>query len=142
MWADTLLAAERDFLLRLLAWGAVSVLAGTALLVWQLRHGRESPLIRHFAIQTLAWGTIALALGATGYRSLAMRDLGSATRLDRFLWLNIGLDVGYVLAGLALIAAGWQLGRRFGVVGAGTGIVVQGIALALLDLLLAAQISR
>ena len=72
----------------------------------------------------------------------APRDLASATRLDRILWLNIGLDAGYVLVGITLIVVGWRMGRRLGLVGAGMGVVVQGGALALLDLVLAAQISR
>jgi hypothetical protein len=37
---------------------------------------------------------------------------------------------------------GWRLGRRLGLVGAGLAVVIQGIALALLDLVLAGQISR
>ena len=54
----------------------------------------------------------------------------------------IGLDVGYTLVGATRITLGWTLGRRLGLVGAGIGVVVQGCALALLDLVLAAQISR
>jgi hypothetical protein len=144
MWADTLLAAERAHLLRLLAWGAASVLAGTALLAWHLIRGRGTSLIEHFAIQTTAWGAAELAFGAIAIASLALRDLAGATRLDRFLWLGIGLDVGFLLVGLVLVATGWRLGsgRRYGIVGAGTGIVVQGAALFLLHLTLAAQISR
>jgi hypothetical protein len=74
--------------------------------------------------------------------NIVPRDIASATRLDRVLWLNIGLDAGYVLVGITLVMAAWRLGRRFGLVGAGIGVVVQGVALALLDLMLAAQISR
>jgi hypothetical protein len=144
MWADTLLAAERAHLLRLLAWGATSVLVGTALLAWHLIRGRGTSLIQHFAIQTVAWGAAELAFGAISYSSLALRDLAGATRLDRFLWLNIGLDVGYLLVGLVLIGTGWRFGagRRNGIVGAGAGVIVQGAALFLLDLMLATQISR
>ena len=66
----------------------------------------------------------------------------SRTRLDRLLWLNVGLDTGYVMVGLTLVVIGWRLGRRLGLVGAGLAAVIQGIALALLDLLLASLISR
>lgn len=142
MWADTLLAAERAHALRLLAWGAVSVLAGTALLAWLRARAYRSPLLEHFAIQTAAWGTVELLFAYVAQRGLAMRDLSAATRLDRLLWLNIGLDVGYALVGLALLVAGWRLGRRLGLVGAATGVLVQGTALLALDLMLAAQISR
>ena len=142
MWADTLLAAERAHVVRLLAWGGGSVLAGTALLAWLRAGHRRSALLEHFGIQTAAWGAAVLAVGAVARVSLATRDLAAATRLDRLLWLNIGLDGGYVLVGATLIVTGWALGRRLGMLGAGLGVVVQGIALGLLDLLLASQISR
>jgi hypothetical protein len=73
---------------------------------------------------------------------LAPRDVASATRLDRLLWLNVGLDIGYVLVGITLIIAACRLGKRLGLVGAGIGVIVQGGALMLLNLMLAAQISR
>lgn len=142
MWADTLLAAERAHVMRLLAWGGGSVLAGTALLAWLYAGRRRSALLEHFGIQTAAWGAAVLAFGGAARASLGLRDLTAATRLDRLLWLNIGLDGGYVLVGATLIVAGWLLGRRVGMLGAGLGVVVQGAALALLDLVLASQISR
>ena len=142
MWADTLLSAERAHLLRLLVWAGGSVLAGTGLLAW-LRFGRRrSPLLEHFGLQTAGWGAAELAFGAIARASLASRDLAGATRLDRLLWLNIGLDGGYVLVGITLVATGWMIGRRLGLIGAGLAIVLQGVALGLLDLLLAGQISR
>lgn len=142
MWADTLLAAERAHLTRLLVWGGGSILAGTMLLAWLRAGGRRSVLLEQFGIQTAAWGAMALALGAIGRASLALRDLAAATRLDRLLWLGVGLDAGFVLVGLTLGLSGWALGRRLGLVGAGLAVVVQGIALGLLALLLASQISR
>ena len=142
MWADTLLAAERAHVIRLLVWGGGSVLLGTALLAWLYVGRRRSVLLEHFGIQTAAWGAVELALGAIARASMVTRDLAAATRLDRLLWLNIGLDAGYVLVGLTLVVTGWMLGRRLGAVGAGLAIVVQGIALTLLHLLLASQISR
>jgi hypothetical protein len=142
MWADTLLAAERTHLLRLLVWGGASVLVGTALLAWLRVGARRSELLEQFAVQIAAWGVLDLARGALAYATLVPRDVAAATRLDRLLWLNIGLDAGYVLVGLTLAATGWRLGRRLGLAGAGMGVTVQGTALMLLDLLLAAQISR
>ena len=142
MWADTLLAAERAHLVRLLVWAGGSLIAGTALLAWlQIGH-RRSALLEHFGLQTAGWGAAELAFGTVARASLAVRDLAGATRLDRLLWLNIGLDGGYVLVGTALVVTGWMLGRRLGLIGAGLAIVLQGVALALLDLLLAGQISR
>ncbi len=142
MWADTLLVAERAHLMRLVVWGASSILVGTALLAWLRAGARRSALLDHFAIQTAAWGAVDIALAAVARGSLAPRDVAGATRLDRFLWLNVGLDVGYLLVGITLLVLGWRLGRRLGLVGAGIGVVVQGGALLLLDLILASQISR
>jgi hypothetical protein len=142
MWADTLQALERAHLLRLVVWGAASVLAGTALLAWLRVGSRQSALLKHFAIMSAAWGLADLSIGLVLWTQLAIRDVSGATRLDRLLWLNIGLDGGYVLVGLTLIVVGWKVGRRLGLVGAGIAVVVQGLALALLDLVLAAQISR
>lgn len=142
MWADTLQALERAHLLRLGVWGALSMLAGTAMLAWLRVGARESALLRHFAMQVSAWGVVLVAIAAGFWARIEPRDLSSATRLDRFLWLNIGLDVGYVLVGATLLVCGWKLGKRLGLVGAAIGILVQGSALLLLDLLLAAQISR
>jgi hypothetical protein len=142
MWADTLLSAERTLFLRLLVWGATSVLVGTALVAWLRARGRPSSLLEQFAILTAGWGAVEVVYAAVARAGLAPRDLAGATRLDRLLWLTIGLDIGFVLIGLTLVATGWRLGRRLGLVGAGTAVVVQGTALLLLDLLIASQISR
>jgi hypothetical protein len=142
MWADTLLALERAHLVRLIVWGGASLLVGSVLLGLMRIRGHRSALLDHFGIQTVAWGAIDLALALAGLHRIELRDLAGATRLDRFLWLNIGLDVGYILVGITLLAFGWRLGRRLGLVGAGLAVIVQGSALALLDLVLAGQISR
>lgn len=142
MWADTLEAAERLHLLRLLVWAAASILAGSSLLAWLQVGSRQSPLLRHFAIQSAAWGTVDAVIAGATLTGVAPRDFASATRLDRILWLNIGLDAGYVLVGLTLLVTGWRVARQLGVMGAGLGVVLQGGALMLLDLMLAAQISR
>ncbi len=140
MFADTLLQLERAHLVRLLAWALASVLTGSALLAVLAARRAVSPLVRHFAIQTAAWGAVDLAIVAWAWRGLALRDHAGATFLDRFLWLNLGLDVGYVGVGATLALAGWQLGRRLGAVGAGMGVVVQGLALVVLDLVLVRQL--
>src|SRR3954447_4115722 len=135
MWADTLLAAERAHVLWLLLWGGGSALVGTALLAWLRVGRRRSALLEQFGLQTAAWGAVVLVFGAMARASTAARDLAGATRLDRLLWLTLGLDVGYVLVGVTLLMTGWLLGRRLGIVGAGLAVVVQGGALALLHLL-------
>jgi len=140
MWADTLLALERGHLLRLALWGGGSVLAGSALLAWLAVGRRVAPLLRHFAIQCAAWGAVDLAIVAWAWRGLALRDFAGAQGLVNFLWLNVGLDAGYVAVGVTLALLAWRWGPRPGAVGAGAGVIVQGLALALLDLRLVALI--
>ena len=142
MWSDSLLRAEQLHLLRLLVWGGASVLAGSLLLLLARVRGRTSPLLHHFSLQTLAWGAITLALAGWTWRSLALRDHDGAVQLDRLVWLNVGLDAGYVAVGTTLALSGWLMGRRTGPVGAGIGIIVQGLALAFLELRFAAAILR
>jgi hypothetical protein len=141
-WADALLAAERLHLSKLALWALGSFLAGSLLLTLIRVRGLASPLLRHFGIQMLAWGVVDGAIALWGWSGVALRDLGGAVALDRFLWFNIGLDVGYVAVGATLALIGWYAGRRLGLVGAGLGVVVQGAALVLLDLQFAAHVIR
>jgi hypothetical protein len=141
MWSDTLLLAERAHLMRLVLWGASSVLAGTGLLTALAARRAHAPFLTHFAIQTAAWGAVDLVRAAVAWRHLAERDLRGATRLANLLWLNTGLDVGYIGAGATLAVAGWVLGRRLGAVGGGVGIIVQGAALLVLDVRFLAVVS-
>jgi uncharacterized protein DUF6992 len=134
MWSDTLLALERAHLLRLLVWGGTSVVVGTGLLAWLMVRRYDSALLRSFSLQTSLWGLVNLAIAGRGLSRLADRDLGSATQLDRLLWLSTGLDIGLILVGLTLAATGWIVGRRLGAVGAGIGVLVQGAGLLFLDL--------
>ncbi|MBI3791669.1 MAG: hypothetical protein HY275_12440 [Gemmatimonadetes bacterium] len=140
MWADTLLAAERAHLLRLALWAAVSVLGGTLLLGLEWRRVPRAPLRVQFAVQTAAWGLANLLIVWFARAGLELRDFAGARRLERFLWFNTGLDVGYVAVGITLALAGWVLGRRLGAVGAGMAVVVQGLALLVLDLVLAGRL--
>jgi hypothetical protein len=133
MWSDTFLLYERAHLQRLLLWGVTSAICGLVLLAVTRRTRLRSALLFHFGLQTAAWGLIDLVLAGNAWRALALRDLQSAAQLDRFLWLNVGLDVGYVATGVTLTVAAWLLGRRAGGIGAGIAIVVQGVGLLLLD---------
>ena len=130
MWADALLAAERAHAHRLLLWGLASFAVGLAVLVVARRRERSS-LLFHFALQTALWGAVTAALGL--HVPTQLRDVSGATRLDRLLWLNVGLDAGYTAVGATLALAAWVLGRRLGGIGAGVAIAIQGLALLLLD---------
>ncbi|HEY9226221.1 MAG TPA: hypothetical protein VIP11_06220 [Gemmatimonadaceae bacterium] len=142
MWADTLFRAEQQHLLRLLLWSGLSIVAATLVAVTMTIRRLRSPLLRQFALQMALWGVVLALIGAIRWRTVEMRDLAAAARLERLLWMNVGLDVGYVAAGAALAATAWVLARRAGPVGAGVGIIVQGIALLVLDLQFAAVVSR
>lgn len=142
MWSDALLAAEREHLLRLFAWAALSVLAGTGVLALLAVRRVRSDLLTHFAIQMTAWGVLCGLIGYAGWTGLHLRDVSGAARLERLVWLNIGLDAGYVAVGATLALTGRALGRRMSLVGAGTAVMVQGLALLLLDLHFAALVSR
>ena len=142
MWADTLASVERWHLLRLLLWAAASIVAGTAILAWMRIGARQSDLLRHFALQCAAWGVIDVLLAASGLAQLHLRDLSEATRLDRLLWFAIGLDTGLLVLGVCLVILGVRTFKRPGLTGAGMGVLVQSGGLLVMDLLLAAQISR
>ena len=141
MWADTLLAFERGHVIRLAIWATSSAIVGAILLWWIFARRVHTPFIRNFAIQMLAWGSIDLAIAAWGWQGLALRDYASAMNMQQFLWLNVGLDVGYVAVGATLAIAGWILGQRLGALGAGVGVIVQGLALFVLDIRLLTIIS-
>lgn len=134
MWADTLLTYEQGHLLRLGVWAVISILGGTVLLAVLTARRLEAPLLKHFAIQTGAWGAVNALIALWAWRGLAMRDFAGTQKLLNILWLNTGLDVGYAAVGLTLVIVGWRWDRRLGAVGAGLGVVLQGLALALLDL--------
>ena len=134
MWSDSLLILERNHLLLLALWGATSTLAGTALLAWLTLRRANASLLRHFGIQTAAWGLVDLAICAWSRGGLAPRDFASAGHLVNMLWLNTGLDAGYVAVGATIAFLAWRWGSRAGGIGAGAGIVLQGLALLLLDI--------
>lgn len=140
MWADSLLALERGHLMRLAVWGIGSASLGTLLLAFLSWRRVSAPLLWHFGVQTALWGAIDGALCLWGFRGLALRDFAGAQQLVNFLWLNTGLDAGYVMLGATLAIVGWRLGPRPAPVGAGLGIVLQGMALLALDVRLISAI--
>ena len=142
MWSDTLLAAERTQLIRVLLWAATSATLGTALVAIITLRRLVVPIVSAFAIQMLAWGSLELILAAVRWQGMAMRDVSSATRLDRMTWFGAGLDVGVIGAGVTALIVGWLSRRKLSVIGAGLGMVVQGLGLLVLDLTFASIIAR
>ena len=142
MWADTLLRAEQQHLLRLLLWAGISVLGGTAVGVATVVRRVKSPLLTQFAIQTAAWGLLIGAVAAIWWTLVGLRDVAGAARIERLVWMTMGLDLGCIAVGGVLASAAWVMSRRFGGVGAGIAIAVQGLALLVLDMQFATTISR
>lgn len=142
MWSDTLLAAERSHLLRVILWAVTNATLGTILLLIITVRRVVAPVVQWFATQALVWGLLELVVAVASWRSLGMRDVSGATRLDRSTWLHIGLDAGMVGIGLTLVVAAWLQGRRLAVIGAGLGVVVQGLGLLLLNLTFASVLAR
>lgn len=144
MWADTLLAAEKAHLMRVLVWALACVLAGTAVLAVLAVRRWSSALLSAFAIQTIGWGVFEAMVTIVALVRLVPRDSSAATRLDHHLWFESGLDVGCMAMGLMLVLATYGLtrGRRLGGVGAGLGIIVQGAVLLALDARFLALVNR
>ncbi len=142
MWADQVLAFEKAHLARLLLWGVASLATGLGCWAFWRIQRVDSALLRHFAIQTGAWGAVDVVLVLAARPTLALRDYDGVTSLDRFLWFNCGLDVGYIAVGITLAWCGWKLAKSKGLVGAGLGVMIQGAALLLLDVRLAALLSQ
>ena len=134
MYSDTLLALERAHLLQIIVWGGTSFLVGAMVLAILAVRRTRSALLSNFAIQCVAWGAAEVALAGVRFQGVSHRDGAAAVTLDRLLWLNTGLDAGYVIVGVTLALTGWILGRRPGLMGAGMGVIMHGLALFIFDL--------
>ncbi len=127
---------------QLIAWSALSVAIGVALLF-------AAPFWRGVGVQALVWGAIDAAIAGFGRvtlrRKLKRPDadhpdvLAKETRnLRQLLLINAGLDVLYIVAGgIVLYMFTTDFAR-----GNGVGIVVQGGFLLLFDTFYALQVER
>jgi len=110
----------------------------------------RSALIRRFAFVCVSLGAVELLAAAIAYRAVPLRDIAGATRLDRVVWLQLGLFLGLVGIGVTMMLASRvkksgssELSRTpLGMLGAGVAVALHGLALATLVLLLIADISR
>ena len=78
MWSDTLLAAERCHLLRVILWAVTSATLGTILLLIITIRRVVAPVVQWFATQALVWGLLELVVAAASWRSLGMRDVSES----------------------------------------------------------------
>jgi hypothetical protein len=133
---------ERTLARTTVAWGSLSVVAGTGLAATT-----RDPWRRSFALQTAGWGAVDLGIAALGWwlQDRRMRQLpdpyaaaaleAERIKLRRVLLVNVAADVGY-------LALGARLGRdsRPHVAGAGVAILLQGAFLLLHDSIHAAGV--
>ena len=121
---------------RLAAWAIGSVVAGLLLLLVA-----ADPWWRGVGVEAVAWGLIDGAIAVAGIASArrgaarhggdAEADAREGRKLRRLLLVNAGLDVGYIVVGLA-VAGPVANGDPF-VAGNGWGIVLQGAFLLAFD---------
>lgn len=124
-------------------WGTGSVLVGLAVAAVGARRGGD-PAVREFGLQNAGWGAIDVAIAVLAERLRRRRMARTADprtpealsaerrRLRRVLLVNVALDAGYVVGGVALAARAVRRGDR-GPAGAALGIVVQGAFLLIHD---------
>ena len=72
MWADTLLRAEQQHLLRLLFWAGLSIIAATAVAAMLAVRRIRSPFLVQFAGQMAVWGLVRKQLEI--YAEAAWKD--------------------------------------------------------------------
>ncbi len=108
---------QRRLCLRLAAWAAASLMAGSALMLW------GGPLARGAGLQTASWGLAEAGLALAGLLG-ERRGLPGERALRLTMWLHTGLDLASLATALALIL--WP-GRASAVrLGHGLGLAVQG----------------
>ncbi len=142
VWADTILSAERQYVARMLVWAALSIVAATAIAVVLAGRRLRSPILAQFALQLGGWGLVLGFFALFQWNGLHLRDLAAATRLERATWARAGFDAGVVGMGAVLAGASRMLGRSLAGMGAGAAVALHGLVLLVLDLQLAAAVSR
>lgn len=142
VWADSFLRAEQQHVVLLLVWSGLSLLAGTATALLLVARHRASTLLANFAKQLVLWALVVGVAVALERHGLRLRDVASATRVERLLWMRIGFDIGIVGMGTLLAIAGRRLARSRGAIGAGIAIAVHGMALFIVDAQFASMVSR
>jgi hypothetical protein len=129
---------------RLLNWSFLSLAIGIFLQI----HG--SRFVRGLGQQFAAWGLIDALIAIFGKRSAQKRQANlmdplaseitsqESRKLRMILWINAGLDIGYMAGGigLALTKGNENTGWR----GHGIGIIIQGGFLMIFDLIHALKI--
>lgn len=122
------MVAMREHLYRLGIWAILSIIIG-GLIMWR-RWQSES--WRHFGLQCAVWGLIDGIIVLFGLQDYSHPDLSATAKLREFIWLNEGLDVGYIGVGVTLMLVRWRVPSS-PLYGAGIAVIIQGLALLVLD---------
>lgn len=145
-WADTLLGLERLLLLKVAVWGALTTVAGTLLVALHRAAAltaTTAPVFRSLGIALGGLGIAELVFAVLARVTTDLRDLESATSLDRGLWLAAGLALGWSTAALGLAFSALRARpRRNPMAGASLGVALHGFALSFLALQLAMAVVR
>ena len=129
-------------MLSLLLWAGLTVLTATVLAITLAAQHRVSPLLTRFATLLAVCGLVVAIVAGIEWHGVHLRDVASATRVERLMWLRIGFDLGIVGMGSILAVAGRAIARRPAAIGAGMAIVVHGLALFAIDVQFASRVSR
>jgi hypothetical protein len=145
MHHENFFAYQRQKLQPLLVWGIGSSVSGAAMLL-------VPGFVRHFGVQAVSWGVIDVLLAIAGRRrallkaeELAHGDLDDvvvtreAESFRNILAFNAGLDVLYIVVGLAVAARFAERADRRGL---GCGVATQGAFLLAFDALLARDVDQ
>lgn len=141
MWADALLRAEHLHLLRILAWGALTVVVGTALVVVATLSRARAGALDALGAPLAALGVLEIAGAGIVYRSAGLIDAAGAARLQNLVWFQLGLYAACALAGV-LIAALARYARLRRALGSGVALAIHGAALVALTTIFIPLVSR
>lgn len=121
---------RRNLFISLAGWAGASMAVGS----WQAFSSGSSDLQRNMGYQMLGWGAVngvIAGLGAIGARRERTRAKDwtlERRRMRRILWINAGLDAGYMSLG-GFLASRPDPRLR----GTGYGIMLQGGGLLVID---------
>jgi hypothetical protein len=137
---EAVTAGKEKHLIRVAAWGGISMMLGGAAVLGTNNLWIGSDELKWFAAQNLAWGLINVGIAGVGalVGDEKAEDLPGVIEKEQWwaniLWVNEGLDAGYMMVGGTLLGFG-LMGPTHNplLVGTGAGIILQGLGLALLD---------
>lgn len=137
--AQSLQEAQRAHLWRVMAWGGVNAIGGTALFLEA--DSRRDPARHGFGAQSAAWGLVNVGIATVGLLADGgdtagekSETLAAERNYHDILLLNIGLNLAYSSVGTAMVVASYQgVDSARAWRGHGTALIVQGAGLLVLD---------